>query len=62
MMGSELHLHLLIGDKKIIVRIPTLGLSDEELDQYRSNQTVWVTFPAESIHIFERETAKNLLY
>ena len=62
MMGSELHLHLLIGDKKIIVRVPTLGLSDEELDQYRSNQTVWITFPAESIHIFDRETARNLLY
>lgn len=62
MMGSELHLHLMIGEKKIIVRVPTLGISDEELDQYSDNRKVWLTFPAESIHVFEKENDCNLLY
>ena len=62
MMGSELHLHLIIGEKKIIVRIPTMGISDEELDQYSDNRKVWITFPAESIHMFGKETDCNLLY
>ena len=62
MMGSELHLHLIIGEKKIIVRIPTMGISDEELDQYSDNRKVWITFPAESIHMFGKENNCNLLY
>ena len=62
MMGSELHLHLLIGDQKIIVRIPTLGISDEELDAYNESRKLWISFPAESIHMFEKESQKNLLY
>ena len=62
MMGSELHLHLMIGEKKIIVRVPTLGISDEELDRYSDERNVFITFPAESIHMFDKETDSNLLY
>ena len=62
MMGSELHLHLLIEDKKLIVRVPTLGISDEELDRYSDSRKVWITFPAESIHMFNKENDSNLLY
>ena len=62
MMGSDLHLHLLINDKKLIVRMPTLGMSDEDLDKFKDNRTVWITFPPESIHLFDTETKNNLIY
>ena len=62
MMGSELHLHLMIGDKKCIVRIPTLGISNEELDSYSDDKKIWITFPAEAIHLFSKENQNNLVY
>lgn len=62
MMGSELHLHLIVNDKKTIVRIPTLGLSDEDLERFKANKTVWITFPKEAIHLFSKETELNVLY
>ena len=62
MMGSELHLHLLLGEKKIIVRVPTLGLTDEEIDGYSENRTFRLTFVPEAMHLFDCETQENLLY
>ena len=62
MMGSELHLHLMIDDKKIIVRVPTLGITDKELDEYSDNRKVWITFPPEAIHLFSKEDERNLAY
>ena len=62
MMGSELHLHIMIEGNKYIVRIPTLGISDDELDRYSQEQKLWITFPPETLHLFSKETQKNLIY
>ena len=62
MMGSEMHLHLICGDKKCIVRVPTLGITDEELDSYSDNKKIWINFPPESLHLFSKETQENLIY
>ena len=62
MMGSELHLHLLMGEKEIIVRVPTLRLTDEDQDSLSKNGRFWITFVPESMHLFSMETGNNLLY
>lgn len=62
MMGSELHLHLMLGEKKIIVRIPTLGLSNREIETISENKTFWISFLPETIHLFDKETNQNLVY
>ena len=62
MMGSELHLHLLLGEKKIIVRVPTLGLTDEEIDAYNDSRAFHLTFVPEAMHLFDCNTQENLLY
>ena len=62
MMGSELHLHLLLGKKKIIVRVPTLGLTDAEIDAYSDSRAFRLTFVPEAMHLFDCETQENLLY
>ena len=62
MMGSELHLHLMIGEKKCIVRVPTLGISDEELDSYSDDKKIWVTFPPEAMHLFSKDNENNMIY
>ena len=62
MMGSELHLHVVTesGDK-LIVRIPTVKLEDEERKELVYGKTIYVTFEGKVMHFFEPETEKNLL-
>ena len=62
MMGSELHLHVVEdnGDK-LIVRIPTITLDDEQRHQMVFGNTIHVTFEGKVMHFFDPETQVNLL-
>ncbi len=62
MMGSELHLHVVEenGDK-LIVRIPTVSLSDEQRKELVYGAVIYVTFEGKVMHFFDPETEKNLL-
>ncbi len=62
MMGSELHLHVeeANGDR-LIVRIPTITLSDEQRKSLVYGATIYVTFESKVMHFFDPETEKNLL-
>ena len=62
MMGSELHLHVVEdnGDK-LIVRIPTITLEDEERKAMVYGSTLYVTFESKVMHFFDPETEENLL-
>ncbi|MBR6645481.1 MAG: sn-glycerol-3-phosphate ABC transporter ATP-binding protein UgpC [Clostridia bacterium] len=62
MMGSELHLHVeeANGDR-LIVRIPTITLSDEQRKSLVFGATIYVTFESKVMHFFDPETEKNLL-
>ncbi len=62
MMGSELHLHVVEenGDK-LIVRIPTIQLDDEERKALVYGATLYVTFESKVMHFFDPDTEKNLL-
>ena len=62
MMGSELHLHVVEdnGDK-LIVRIPTVSLSDEQRKNMVYGQTIYVTCEGKVMHFFDEKTEKNLL-
>ena len=62
MMGSELHLHVVTdnGDK-LIVRIPTVSLSDEMRASLVYGASLYVTCDGKVMHFFDTETQKNLL-
>ena len=62
MMGSELHLHVVEenGDK-LIVRIPTVSLDDEQRKEMVFGKTIYVTFEGKVMHFFDPETEQNLL-
>ena len=62
MMGSELHLHVVEdnGDK-LIVRIPTISLTDEERKGMVYGATIYVTFEGKVMHFFDPETDRNIL-
>ena len=62
MMGSEYHLHVTTeaGDK-LIVRIPTLSLSDEERAAMIMGNPLNISFSGKAMHFFDPESEKNLL-
>ena len=62
MMGSELHLHVVEenGDR-LIVRIPTVSLDDEQRKNLVYGSTIYVNFEGKVMHFFDPETQKNLL-
>ena len=62
MMGSELHLHVFEenGDR-LIVRIPTVSLSDEQRNALVYDATIYVTCEGKVMHFFDTETQRNLL-
>ncbi len=62
MMGSELHLHVVEdnGDK-LIVRIPTVSLEDEQRKAMAYGNTIYITFEGKVMHFFDPETGVNLL-
>ena len=62
MMGSELHLHVTTdnGDK-LIVRIPTVTLEDDERTAMVYGSKLHITFEGKVMHFFDAETGTNLL-
>ena len=62
MMGSELHLHVVEdnGDK-LIVRIPTVNLEDEQRKGMVYGAPLHITFEGKVMHFFDAETEQNLL-
>ena len=62
MMGSELHLHVVEenGDK-LIVRIPTISLEDEQRKTMCYGSKLNITFEGKVMHFFDAETGVNLL-
>ena len=62
MMGSELHLHVVTdsGDK-LIVRIPTVSLSDEMRASLVYGARLYVSCDGKVMHFFDRDSERNLL-
>jgi multiple sugar transport system ATP-binding protein len=62
MMGSELHIHAVEenGDK-LIVRIPTVSLSDEQRNALVYGAMLYVTCEGKVMHFFDKDTEKNIL-
>ncbi len=63
MMGSELHLHVYTEDgTRMIVRIPTIGLSLEERKELVFGKKLYITFESKVMHFFGKESSRNLIY
>ncbi len=62
MMGSELHLHVVTDDgSRMIVRVPTMDLSDKTRSELVAGQRLFITFSGKVMHFFDPESEKNLL-
>ena len=62
MMGSELHLHLSTVNKdSIIVRLPTIDLTNDQRRQLSYGSKLFITFPAKVMHLFDPESERSLI-
>ena len=62
MMGSELHLHVVTDDEtRLIVRIPTVDLTEEMRASMVYGAKMWITFQGKVMQFFDAETKHNLL-
>ncbi len=63
MMGSELHLHVTVGDgKTLIARVPTLSLEMDERLSLVSGTKLYLTFGGKAMYFFDKETEQNILH
>ena len=63
MMGSELHLHVTTnGEDKIILRLPTIDLTDAQRASLVSGQKLYFTFASKVVHMFDPQTEESLLF
>ena len=61
MMGSEIHLHVTVGEKDVVLRVPTTVLPKESKAGIPFGTPVHFTFRSDLIHLFDPESEKNLL-
>ena len=62
MMGSEYHLHVQTEDgTQLVVRIPTINLSEEERAKMVMGSKIYITFEGKAMHFFDPENERNLL-
>ena len=62
MMGSEIHVHVVTkDDSKIIVRMPTINMSEEEKAKLVPGSEVYLSFEPKAMHFFNPEDEKSLL-
>ena len=62
MMGSELHLHVYTDDgTRMIVRVPTLDLSNEFRKELVGGKDLYITFEGKVMQFFDPETEENLI-
>lgn len=61
MMGSEYHLHVSVGARDVVLRVPTTELTGENKSGFAYGAQVHFTFRSDLIHLFDPETEENLL-
>ena len=60
MMGSAVHLHVTSQGKDVIIIVQTMDLQGPHQVSLTSGQDVAFTFGGNVVHLFDRETGKNL--
>ncbi len=60
MMGSEMHIHLSVEGKDVVVRVPTVDLDEKYRGGIGYLSEIDFKFPAALIHLFSKEDEKNL--
>jgi len=61
MMGSQVHLHVDMGGKDVVMVLSTVDLPDCYKTGFRYGDQVHFTFGGNVVHLFDAESSKNLI-
>ena len=62
MMGSELNLHIVTqSEQNVILRIPTVNLSDTQRNLLKAENKLYFNFPSKVVQLFDPQTQQSLL-
>ena len=61
MMGSEMYLHVIVGEKDVVIRVQTTDINPHAFEPGKVNY-IQFTIPEDQMHLFDPETELNLLY
>ena len=61
MMGSEMYLHVIVGEKDVVIRVQTKDINPREFEPGKVNYIQFI-IPETQMHLFDPETEKSLLY
>ncbi|MDR0952477.1 MAG: sn-glycerol-3-phosphate ABC transporter ATP-binding protein UgpC [Oscillospiraceae bacterium] len=61
MMGSSVHLHVMAGEKEVVIIRPVSDMGDANVVTYRGGETIYFTIPGNAAHLFDKETEDNLI-
>ncbi len=59
MMGSEIHLHVLVNEDMVVIRVPTTDYTEEAYKQGKDTY-VYFDMPGSLIHLFDPQTEQSL--
>jgi multiple sugar transport system ATP-binding protein len=60
MMGSAVHLHVNVLGKDAIIIVQTMDINGEQKERFEMGRTIAFTFGGNVVHVFDRESGKNL--
>ena len=61
MIGSETYLHVNVGGKDTVIRVPTMELPEEYKRHIPLSTKIRFGFLSDALHLFSKETGKNLI-
>jgi multiple sugar transport system ATP-binding protein len=61
MMGSEIYLHVVVGEKDVVIRVQIADMMPQAFEPGKSNY-IHFEIPESMVHLFDAESENNLLY
>ena len=61
MMGSEIYLHVVMGEKDVVIRVQISDMTPQVFEPGKANY-IHFEIPESMIHLFDAESENNLLY
>ncbi len=60
LMGASVHLHVNAANTDVVLVVPTMDLSSDEIAALRAGSGIHIDFPGSVCHVFNKETSINL--
>jgi len=60
-MGGEVHLHLTVSGKDVVLKVPAVDLTEEQQSGFAYGSDIGFAFLNRYVHLFDPETENNLL-